>query len=59
MGLIDRLVNWVTLPAVETGTFRCMDCRTAIEAAEAACPECGGDVEKIVPEPIELYWPHH
>lgn len=59
MGLLDRLRRWTTLPDAGPATYRCTNCSAVVDDAESACPECGGDVEELVPEPYELYWPHH
>lgn len=59
MGLWDLLERWTTLPEAEPATYRCTNCSAAVDDAEAACPECGGEVEEMVPEHVELYWPHH
>lgn len=59
MGLFDRLLEWLAMPAVETTTYRCTNCSAVFETAETACTSCGGEVVETVDVPIELYWPHH
>lgn len=59
MGLWDLLERWTALPDAGSATYRCTNCGAVADDAESACPECGGEVEETVPEPMELYWPHH
>lgn len=59
MGPIERLLEWMTVPTVETAAHRCVDCGAVAEAGETECAGCGGEVEQVVREPVELYWPHY
>lgn len=59
MGPIERLLEWMTVPTVETTAHRCVECAEVVAAGETECPDCGGDVEQVVREPVELYWPHY
>jgi len=59
MGAIARLIEWMTVPAVETTTYRCLECHEVFDVAETECPACGEDVEELVHQPVELYWPHY
>lgn len=59
MGLLDLLERWTTLPQGEPATYQCTNCSAVVDDAEAACPECGGEIEERGEVPLELYWPHH
>lgn len=59
MGPIERLLEWMTVPTVETTAHRCVECSEVVAAAATECPDCGGDVERVLREPVELYWPHY
>lgn len=59
MGLWDLFERLTTMPEAEPIGYRCLNCSADVAGAESACPECGGEVEEVLPEPMEFYWPHH
>lgn len=59
MRVRDLLERWTTFPVVENTSYQCTNCGSIIDDAEAACPDCGGEVTEMTHSSMELYWPHH